>query len=406
MQQVMIEKPYRFVPAFRPSWPARLFVKLGLYRGMLRRVHGVVDHECRNLDRLRESIRAGHGIMLCSNHSRTADPVAIGHISRETPTPFYIMASWHLFNQGWFNYFMLRLLGAFSVNREGLDRQAIDEAIRILQNAQRPLLIFPEGTTSRTNDHLMSLMDGPAFIARTAAKRRAKQDGGKVVVHPLAMKYVFDGDIDRAADTVLTDIEKRLTWRPATGQPLIERLVKVGKGLLMLKELEHGVEVVPGTPIRERQTRMVNHLLDPLEKEWLGGARNEGIAVRIKNLRMKIFPDLSRNQLPLDERKRRWHHLEHTYLAQQIDCYPERYVTRFASNDRILETIEKFEEDMTDASRIHGNLRVIIDIGEAIEVDGHRDRSAADGDPLMNEIRSRLQSMLDTLKHESKLYGS
>lgn len=404
MQQVLIEKPYRFVPAFHSKWPARWFARLGLFQRTLRKTHGVVDHECRNLDRLRASINAGNGVMLCANHSRMADAIVMGHLARETPCEFFIMASWHLFNQGWLNYYKLRMLGAFSVNREGLDRQAIDEAIRILRAAERPLLIFPEGTTSRTNDQLMALMEGPAFIARTAAKRRAKQDGGDVVVHPVGIKYVYYGDIDRAADAVLSDIEKRLSWRPSPELPLIDRLVKVGDGLLSLKELEHHVKVIPGATLRERQTKMVNHLLEPLEREWLGHSRNEGIAVRIKNLRMKIFPELSRNELPVEERQRRWRQLEHTYLAQQIDCYPDQYVTRFPSVDRILETIEKFEEDMTDTCRVHGNLKVIIDIGEPIPVDGQRDRTASEGDPLMNKIRSQLESMLDNLKNESKMY--
>ena len=70
---------------------------------------------------------------------------------------------------------MVRLMGAFSVNREGLDRAAVDYAVNVLVEAKRPLLIFPAGTTSRTNDRLMALMEGPGFIARTAAKKRAKK---------------------------------------------------------------------------------------------------------------------------------------------------------------------------------------------------------------------------------------
>ena len=405
MQSVLIEKPYQFMPPIRRNWPARWFARLGLFRRKLRKEHGVVAHECRNLERLRESLRAGHGIMLCANHARTADAVVMGHVARETPCLFFIMASWHLFNQGWFNRFMLRLLGGFSVNREGLDRQAIDEAVRVLQNAERPLLIFPEGTTSRTNDQLMALMEGPAFIARTAAKRRAKENGGKVVVHPVAIKYVFDGDIEKVANEVLTDIERRLSWRPSRALPLIVRLVKVGNGLLKLKELEYQVSPAADATLRERQTTMVNRLLDPLEVEWLGGPRRDGIAVRIKNLRMKIFPEMSRDELPKEERDRRWRQLQDTYLAQQIDCYPDQYVTKFPSVDRILETIEKFDEDLLDHARIHGHLRAVIEIGEAIEVSPERERGSTDGDPLMNSIKAKLEEMLGNLQSQSRMYS-
>ncbi|MBX3419873.1 MAG: 1-acyl-sn-glycerol-3-phosphate acyltransferase [Pirellulaceae bacterium] len=407
MQQVLIEKPYQFVPAFRSTWFPKLFSHLGLFRWILRQEHGVVAHECRNVERLQDSIRNGHGIMLCSNHPRTADAIAFGHLARETPCVFYVMASWHLFNQGRFRRWLLRMLGGFSVNREGLDRQGVDEAVRILQTAERPLLIFPEGTTSRTNDQLMSLMEGPAFIARTAAKRRAKQDGGEaVVVHPIALKYVFQGDLEESVNPVLSEIERRLTWEPSPQQPLVDRLVRIGNALLTLKELEYGVPMSTSMTLRERQTNMVNRMLDPLETQWLGSPRRDGIAVRIKNLRMKIFPELSRNEIDQSERQRRWGQLRDTYLAQQIDCYPDRYITRHPSVDRILETVEKFDEDINDHARILGNLKVIIDVGEAITVSPERERDDNGNDPLMSRIRDRLTSMLENLQIESRMYDT
>ena len=403
MHNIFIEKPYNFVPPYTWHWPQRFLTKIGKFKGLLRK-DGVVDHECRNVDRLRKSLDAGHGIVLAPNHPRTTDPVSMYHLCRETPLSMYTMASWHLFNQSAFETFMVRLMGAFSVNREGLDRKAVDYAIDVLVKAERPLLIFPAGSTSRTNDRLMAFMEGPAFIARTAAKRRAKKDGGKVVAHPICIKYFYQGDIDKVANDVLTRIEKQLSWVPDPSVPLIDRIVKVGDAMLTLKELEYDVRSAPETPLRERQTNMVNILMGPLEEEWLGAtAEDGGIQARVKNLRMKIFPELSRKEVDRTERARRWKHLERTYLAQQIDVYPEQYLTEFKSVDRILETLEKFEEDLFEHSRIHGNLKVVIDVGEAIEVPTKRDRSA-ELDPLMAEIRQSIQVMLDELQKESRMY--
>jgi 1-acyl-sn-glycerol-3-phosphate acyltransferase len=427
MQDVLIEKPYQFVPAIKNRLPARWFIRWGLFQRALRKSHGVVEHECRHVERLRNSLNSGHGVMLTANHPRLADALSMGFLARETPCEFYVMASWHLFNQGWFNRLMLRSLGGFSVNREGLDRKAIDEAVRILQHAERPLLIFPEGTTSRTNDQLMALMDGPSFIARAAAKRRAKSAGGRVVVHPVALKYVFRGDLEATVNPVLTDIEKRLTWPASQGVPLVARIVKIGQALLTLKELQYHLPTAGNQTLRERQTAMVDRLLEPLEREWLGGTRRDGIAVRIKNLRMRIFPELSRNQLADNERQRRWQQLQDTYLAQQIDCYPDQYLTRYPSVDRILETVEKFEEDLTDCCRIHGNLKVIIDVGEPIAVPSEREPSTsnfavlnndsagqnppnkadlapANVDPLSGTIKTRLEQQLLLLQSESQMY--
>ncbi len=405
MQNVLIEKPYQFVPPFKAAWLQRLIIKLGIPQRVLRRREGVVKHECRNLNLLRESVEAGHGVMLTPNHPRMSDPAVISYLANETPCPFYAMASWHLFNQDWRTTMMIRAMGAFSVNREGLDRKAIDYAINILQTAERPLLIFPEGTTSRTNDRLMSLMEGPAFIARTAAKRKAKHDGGKVVVHPVGIKYVFEGNINTACNSVLSDLERKLTWKPQTDLPLFERLVKVGNGLLTLKEQQFDCPVPPNTPLRQRQTNLVNHLLHPLEEEWIGSRQNGGIAIRIKNLRMKIFPEMSRSNLENSERERRWKQLERTYLAQQVDCYPDNYVAEHPTVDRYLETCEKFDEDINDLARVHGHLKVIIDICPAIEVSTKRERGA-ETDPLMTKIRESLELKLGELQSESKLYNA
>ena len=404
MRKYLIEKPYQFVPPLRAAWPQRLLLAGGFVQRHLARSFGVIAHECRQLDLLRESLQAGRAIVICPNHPRQSDPLALACLARETPCPMYIMASWHLFNQGWFNRLRLRAMGAFSVYREGLDRQAIDEAIRILEYGERPLLIFPEGTTSRTNDFLLALMDGPAFIARAAAKRRDKEGLPPVVVHPVALRYLFQGDIEAACQPVLDEIEQRLTWRPSRQVPLIDRIVKVGNALLSLQELQHGLQAETGATLKQRQTALVNALLQPLEREWLGSSQDQiGIAIRVKSLRMKIFPDLSRAALDEAERERRWRQLEDTYLAQQVDCYPAEYITRFPSVDRILEVVEKFEEDLADQVRVHGQMKVIIQVGTPIEVSPERERRVAE-DPLMSQVRGQIESMLGGLQAESRLY--
>ncbi len=399
---ILIEKPYQFVPPIASALPLKALLRLGVHRYLLRR-QGIVSCEVRNADRLKQSVADGHGVMLTPNHPRTSDPVVMCELTAATGSPFYTMASWHLFNQNLRDTLVIRTMGGFSVNREGLDKTSVDFAIKALQNADRPLLIFPEGTTSRTNDQLMALMDGPAFIATTAAKRRAKNSSGKVVVHPVGIRYIFDGDLVAACDPVLTDIEHKLTWRPQAEQPVVDRIIKVGDALLRLKELQYGILPDNQLSLKQRQNNLVNHLLCPLEQEWLGATSDAGIAIRIKNLRVKIFPDLSLNKLSPTERKRRWRQLEDTYLAQQIDCYPEQYLAEEPSVDRILETVEKFEEDLTDRCRIHKPMRVIIDVDEAIEVSPERVRGAKTN-PLTAQIQSRLEAKLKELQAESRTF--
>ena len=80
-----------------------------------------------------------------------------------------------------------------------MDRESLKASIQILAAARRPLLIFPEGHITRTNDRLGPLLEGTAFIARSAARQRAEQTPpGAVVVHPVAIRYLFLGDLAKS----------------------------------------------------------------------------------------------------------------------------------------------------------------------------------------------------------------
>lgn len=401
MQQIIIERPYRFIPPHRGTWWPTFIQWFQLYGWHLRLSSGVESFEIRHADRLRASLREGHGIMLTPNHCRTADPLVMGWLARDVGTHVYAMASWHLFNQNRFMAFAIRKMGGFSVYREGVDKQAIETAVRILETAERPLILFPEGATTRTNDRLHALLDGVAFVARRAAKLRAKQ-GGRVVVHPVALKYRFQGDLEKTLAPVLSEIEQRFSWQPQTARPLYDRIIAIGRALLCLKELEHYGDVRSG-PLPERLVGLINHLLQPLEQEWLGEPQTGPVVPRVKNLRMKIMPEMVRGELPPAERERRWRQLSDIYLAQQVSSYPSDYLT-YPTVDRLLETVERYEEDLTNEVRVHGQLKVIIEVGEAIEVSPERDRRA-EVDPLMVQIAETLQGMLDPLARESPLFS-
>ncbi len=399
MQDIVLEKPYTFVPPWRGRWwPKLLFHVLP---GYLKRSHGVVSVHVAGADALRRSVDAGHGVLLAPNHCRPSDPMVLGYLSARVQAPFYIVASRHLFEQSRLQTFVLRRAGAFSIYREGMDREALKCAVRILASAERPLVLFPEGVISRTNDRLNHLMDGTVFIVRHAAKQRAALNPpGKVVVHPVAIRYVFDGDIVQALIPVLERIEHRLSWKPQSGMPLVERIYKVGDALLTLKELEYFERPQAGD-LRHRLSALIDHLLVPLEREWLKGQRESDVVARVKTLRSAILPDMISGELREEERARRWRQLADIYLAQQLDFYPPDYFKPAPTPEKLLETVERFEEDLTDQVTIHRPLRALIEVGEAIEVGPVRPRGNA-ADPVMEAIRARLERMLEQLGRASR----
>lgn len=396
MQRVIIDEPYVPVTPYRGTLVERFF-RLLLPRH-LRNAHGITEWECRGAEHLKESIRAGHGTLLCPNHCRPSDPMAMGLVNIVANHSTFSLASWHVFKQNRTQTFLSRQFGAFSIYREGLDRQALNSAIEIVVNAERPLIVFPEGVISRRNDSLLPLMDGTSFIARSAAKKRAKDDPNKkTVIHPVALKYEFLGDIDSAVDPILMRLEERLTWIPSHGTDLLTRINRIAQGFLSLKELEYMGEASSGS-IYDRTPKLIEAMLTPIEEEWLGGPQTGHVVSRVKNIRAAILPDMANNKVDAQERDRRWKHLAAAYYAQQINFYERGYVDEGCPPEHILETVESLEEDVTDVATIHSPLKLYISIGEPIEVEAKRPRGEAD--PVMTQLTDQLSNQIAAVGDE------
>ncbi len=400
MQKVIIEEPYEFVsPGRGKLWP--WLVKLMLNRH-LRQAHAIHSVECREVQRIRDSIDAGNGVLIAPNHCRLSDPMLLGVLSKHMKRDLHSMASWHLFKQDWFSGFLTRKLGAFSVYREGVDRQAISTAVDVLVEGKRPLVLFPEGAISRHNDELSPLMDGTSLIARTAAKRREKnKQAGGVVIHPIAIRYFFRGNLETTVTPVLEEIESHFSWYPQRDKTILQRLRQIGQALLALKEVEYLGAARVGE-FEERVENLIADVLTRLEDKWNLKDAGEGVVVRVKNLRTVILPDLIKNNLTTEERQERWKQLAACYYIQQMSHYPPNYVHREGPNiiEHILETVERFEEDFTDHATTHGPLHAVIQVGEAIPVSSKRVRGK-ESDPVMDGIRTQLTEMLRKLSNEA-----
>ena len=252
MQQIVIDKPYTFIaPRLSRFW---LWVARRLCGGQLRKDYGITAVECVGAEHLRASLDAGHGVMLVANHCRPCDPLVLDTLAREVNRPFHTIASWHLFMESGWKRFMLPRIGAFSVYREGMDRESLKCSVKILADGEHPLVIFAEGLITRCNDRLLNFMEGPAFMARTAAKQRTD---GRVVIHPVFIRYFFEGNLPASVTPVVEEIENRLSWQAQRQLPLLERISKLGHALLALKEIEYfNASQVGSAP--QRLQRLVN----------------------------------------------------------------------------------------------------------------------------------------------------
>ncbi|MCH2210212.1 MAG: 1-acyl-sn-glycerol-3-phosphate acyltransferase [Fuerstiella sp.] len=401
---VVADAAYEFIPPHHGKiWPRLLNILTPYF---LNTRYGVTKVELRGEDSLRSLHGAGHSILLAPNHSRMADPVVLLQMARRLKQSLFIMASSHLFHSNRLMSFTMRRVGAFSVYREGVDRTAVRTAIDILVQGHRPLVIFPEGALSQANDHLNALMDGVGMIARSAQRRIRTDSGGsdrRVVVLPVGIKYLFQGDVLSTVSPILSDIEERLLWGARHDRPLIERIIRIGSALLSLKEIEYLGRSQSGS-IEERQVRLIDGVLHPIERVWQQTSSGSVIE-RVRELRRQIIPEMIDGELGTPELQRRHKQLSDLELAQAISLFPPEYVQSRPTVDRILETVERFAENLTGKEQTHRPLHVVVQIGEPIDVEPGRPRDAAE-DPLNGNIATQLRGILGKLATESRLYES
>lgn len=410
---IVTESAYDFVPPHEGNiWPwllSRYAIRL------LRTQHGIASVEVRGAEKIESLLEQKHGLLLAPNHCRMSDALVLQHLTKATGQPFFVMASSHLFRGSGLMKWALRRLGAFSVYREGVDRQAVETAIDIMVQGKRPLVIFPEGALNQANDRLNALMEGVSFIARTAAKRVEKQNGEGnsergVYVVPIAIRYLFKGDLDATVSPLLSDIERRLSWRTEAHSSLVDRIYKIGNALLGLKEIEFIGNPQDGS-IADRLQNLIDHLLCPMEEEWIDGRNCGSVVNRVKELRKAIVPDMIQGEdgdgeevhLAQQELDRRWRQLEDMELAQALSLFPKEYIASSPTVDRVLETVERIAENLSGEAQSHPPMTAIIQVGEPHQTSGKRDRKAT-ADPVLSHLETQLTSMLTELSTESHPY--
>jgi hypothetical protein len=396
---VVFDRPYKFVPPHRGKWWPTFIQTFRLYNGYLQKREGVYSSESRGLENLKEPLERGDGILLAPNHCRYADPLVLGWPARELNTYLYAMASWHLFNESWFDSFALQKMGAFSIYREGPDRQSLEMAIDILVTADRPLVIYPEGTTNRTNDVLKPLLDGITFIARSAARRRAKRSSGQVVLLPVGMKYLCKTDITDWADAQLTQLEERLGWSRKGNLSTLQRTTRLAEGLLSLREIEYLGESNSGA-LPHRRDHLIEQMLVQLEDDLRIPHCDDSVQARVSAIRKNAAvtyassTDESEKQLMRDN-------VVAADLVQDISSYPTCYLRPDQATDtRVVETIQRMQETLYGKADGSMPLHAVIQFDQPIVVPAEK-APRSKPDPLMEQLADRLSAMLEALSTEA-----
>jgi 1-acyl-sn-glycerol-3-phosphate acyltransferase len=384
MNNIIIEEKYKFIPPFRGNfYPAMMAPFISW---LIRKDHGITQTEFHGLEILSEAVKAGRAVVLAPNHCRPPDPMVVALGAKKAGTYIYTVASWHLFKQNWLQSFLLPRLGVFSIYREGLDRESLKCCVDILTRGQRPLLLFPEGVINRTNDRLGEFLEGLGMVARLGAKQREDKE---VLILPVALRYIFAGDLAASVRPVLDELESRLSWSRRADFSLRQRIDRIAEALLALKEIEYLGQPQSGTS-EERIAKLTDCILSPHEQLWLKGGRSGPTKSRVKALRIAVMPTLLKEGTPDETKELIWSALRDVYLAQQLGNYSTEYFSHKATETQIIETVEKFEEDLKDRVRIFRPMHTCMTVLDPIVVGAQeKDQSG-----IVDRVRGAIQKSL------------
>lgn len=394
------QKPYVFRPPRYSPLLAPFFKRVSevLY---LRRKFRIRTITAQGAERIAALSREGHSILVCPNHADHADPHVLLRIGRDHNLKFHFMAAREGFETKRWHAFVMQCCGAFSVDREGADIAAFKAAVNILREARFPLVVFPEGEIYHHHERLDPLNEGVATIVLRAASKSS--DDRKAYLVPTAMRYVYEKSVDNTFSDRLDALEERITWKPRSKMDVVDRIYRLGGGLLALKEVEFLSQRQDGDLI-ERILNLRNKLVAMIEEKHLQQEGKGGIPQRVKAMRSRIRTMLtdSKTKLSGDEEGELYDDLDTLFMAVQLYSYPGQYLREEPSIHRIAETILKLEEDVLGEAVYATPRDVQVRFGEPIEVKAflkNRSLNTKTGvGPLTEILSGNIKSMLEDLQ--------
>jgi len=334
--------------SFHPPRPAAWFRPLGLWANrshFLRRKFRIARLELDGFQHVAELAAAGHAVLLAPNHADHSDPhVMIETIARHGMRSHF-MAAREVFEISRTGAWALQRMGVFSVDRDGPDLSAIKTAITLLENSSHPLVIYPEGEIYHHHERLDPLHEGVASILLKAAARLPQ--GRQAHLVPVAIRFHHDPAVEATFCPRLARLEDRIGWTPRPAMPLDDRILRLGTGLLGLKEMEHLGEPGRG-PLQERLTTLCQRLLADSESRHGADPKAVTAPERVRAQRYRIRKRLLDAAHPPSpgERATLLDDLDRVFTALQAHSYIGDYLLAQPTRERRAETLMKLEEDL------------------------------------------------------------
>ncbi len=408
------DAPYQFFPA-KPSrrvqWLCEQANKSFFLSG---RNHQIKQLEISGGERLQKLVDRGERVLMVANHPTHSDPQVMTEVHRRLGLRSCFMAAYDVFLRGKACAWMMQRHGAFSIDREGSDKQSMKEAIRILKEGEYAMTIFPEGNVYLNNDRVTPFMEGAAFVSLRAQKELG--EGKPIYAVPISFKMSYLDDIRELVKQKMDEVAGMAGVQVEGCESALEELQQIGRALLgeRMKECQH-------LPDEEEDWQMQfegcsQRVIAALEEKMGLEVKNASdLTGRIRRIRAAIHHirirevEEERNGAEGTDQMRRW--ADEAILAFRTLTYATPYVAELPSLDRFAETTQKMTEDYTgkSAQPLGGRSAMVhvgepVNLAEVLDHNGGKLRSAVS--ELTAELEEAVQGGIDQLLASNKHAGA
>ena len=396
------DNPYRYFP---PK-PNRLIAWLGeQWNGRCHLPgtrHLISKVEVENAGPLLD-IHSQHGarVLLLPNHSTHSDPQIMVETCRQIGLWSFFMAAYDVFERDAKVAWVMQRMGAFSVDRDGSDRQSLKEAVRSVIDGRYALTIFPEGNVYFMNDRVTPFLDGPAYIAMKA--QQELKESGRIFAVPVSIKVSHVTDSRPSLRETLAEMAAALEVEIDPAGDIVANVHRVGIAMVRRNLTMRGF--LPPNPnyddlpalLRASTELIIEKLEHKIGIEPKAGAE---LMDRIRSARREIHKVRTSTAREIDHAvAATW--ADEAILAFRILSYAGNYLSEKPSLDRVGETIEKMREDLYSRDFPPYTERIArVRLGEPIDVS---EQLAAAAKPreamasLTDQFEQGVQSGLDQL---------
>lgn len=349
---------------------------------------------------------AGKRCMICPNHSHRHDPEVMFILSCLAGEEFNFIAAREVFDwDNGFNGWLLQHLGCYSVVRGAADRESFKMTKRLLVDGKKKLVLFPEGEISRTNDVLLPLESGAAQLSFMALDELHKtKPDEQLFILPVAIKYTYKRDLTDLLTELTANIEQRLGLNNSSESSLYKRVRAASEVVLKTLEEQYQYKSADGADLNTRIMGLKGHILksmaDTLQVELpAAGSHLDHVRILRNTLDDHVYldeeklPDYQKKLHDEKSAKIKVFYADLDRVVRFIAIY-DGYLSPPITQERMINVLELLENEVFGEVKIKGARKVIITIGQPIDLLKEYAEYKKSKKPVIEKVRSQMSDQL------------